>query len=150
MNKYHYQLYTKDGKRIVSARTREAWRQAQKKLVKSGKHKGWQSRNIKSYPEIFWEKVLNNNGISFIREKRVNGYFLDFVLRKGNKEIDLEIDGKQHKYEDRKIHDKKRDKNLRETGYIIYRIDWNEINSKRGSLKRKAKIRQFLWWLEHQ
>ena len=45
---------------------------------------------------------------------------------------------------------KKRDKNLRETGYIIYRIDWNEINSKRGSLKMKAKIRQFLWWLEHQ
>ncbi len=107
LNRYHYQLYTKEGKRIVSARTREAWRQAQLKLVKSGKHKGWKSRNIKSYPEIFWEKVLNNNGISFIREKRVNGYFLDFVLRKGNKEIDLEIDGKQHKYEDRKIHDKK-------------------------------------------
>ena len=150
MNKYHYQLYTKDGKRILQPKTIEKIKKIKRIQVKSGNHKGWQSRNIKSYPEIFWENVLNNNGIDFNRERYVNGYFLDFVLRKGNREIDLEIDGKQHKYEDRKIHDKKRDKNLRETGYIVYRIDWNEINSKQGSLKMKAKIRQFLWWLEHQ
>ena len=150
LNKYHYQLYTKDGKRVVSARTREAWRQAQLKLVKSGKHRGWKSRNITSYPERFWINVLKNNGLDFVREKPVAGYFLDFVLQKDGKMIDLEIDGKQHKYEDRKHHDKIRDRNLRDSGYIVYRIDWNEINSKYGKLKMKSKIRQFLWWYTHQ
>ena len=150
LNKYHYQLYTKDGKRVVSERAREAWRQAQLKLVKSGKHKGWKSRNITSYPERFWINVLKNNGLDFVREKPVAGYFLDFVLQKDGRMIDLEIDGKQHKYEDRKHHDKIRDRNLRDSGYIVYRIDWNEINSKYGKLKMKSKIRQFLWWYSHQ
>ena len=63
--------------------------------------------------------------------------------------IDLEIDGKQHKYQDRVQHDKLRDKRLRENGYLVYRIDWNEINSKQGSLKMKYKINQFLWWYNH-
>ena len=94
--------------------------------------------------------MLKNNGFDFVREKPVDGYFLDFVLQKDGKMIDLEIDGKQHKYDDRKRHDKIRDNNLRKAGYIIYRVDWNEINSKRGSLKMKSKINQFLWWYNHQ
>ena len=32
------------------------------KLLKEGKHKGWQSRNIISYPEKFWKKVLEKGG----------------------------------------------------------------------------------------
>ena len=69
-------------------------RDAQLKLVREGRHKGWNSRNIKSYPEIFWEKVLTNNGIDFEREVPALRYFLDFVLRKNGVVIDIEIDGK--------------------------------------------------------
>lgn len=149
MNMYQYQLYDCNGKRLRSEKTRQKYRDVQLKLVKSGKHKGWKSRNIKSYPEIFWENVLTNNGIGFEREVPTMRYFLDFVIKKDDIVIDLEIDGKQHKYRDRLQHDKLRDKKLRENGYLVYRIDWNEINSKRGSLKMKYKINQFLWWYNH-
>lgn len=37
--------------------------------------------------------------------------------------IDLEIDGKQHKYSENIIHDKIRDEYLISLGYIVYRID---------------------------
>lgn len=150
LNKYHYQLYTKFGKRIISEKTRKRLSEVQQIRVKNGVHNGWNSRKIASYPEKFWITVLKNNGLDFVREKPVNGYFLDFVIQKDEKMIDLEIDGKQHKYNDRKHHDKIRDKNLRDSGYIVYRIDWNEINSKHGKLKMKSKIRQFLWWYDHQ
>ena len=149
LNKYQYQLYDCNGKRLYSEKVRQKWRDAQLKLVKEGRHKGWKSRNIKSYPEIFWENVLTNNGIKFEREVPTMRYFLDFVIKKDDVVIDLEIDGKQHKYHDRLQHDKLRDKKLRENGYLVYRIDWNEINSKRGSLKMKYKINQFLWWYNH-
>lgn len=83
----------------------------------------------------------------------VNGYFLDFliILENGLK-IDLEIDGKQHTYDDRIWHDKIRDFRNRQSGYLIYRIPWNNPKIKKngikyGTLKLNAKIKQFLWWL---
>ena len=33
------------------------------KRIKEGKHKGWISRNIRSYPEKFFDKVLKNNNL---------------------------------------------------------------------------------------
>lgn len=54
-------------------------------------------------------------------------------------EIDLEIDGKRHKYEDRVEHDKIRDEYIKSKGIVVYRIDWNEINSEKGSLMMKEK-----------
>ena len=56
----------------------EKLRNAQLNLVENGLHKGWNSRNIKSYAELFFEKVLNNNKIKYLREKKVGKYFLDF------------------------------------------------------------------------
>lgn len=119
---------------------REKQRQIRLKMVADGTHKGWSTRNIKSYAEKFWETVLDNNHILYEREKRVGKYFLDFVI--GN--VDLEIDGKQHKYEDRKQHDILRDEFLINEGYIVYRIPWNEINSECGSQLMKEKIDLFL------
>ena len=122
----------------------------QEKLIASGKHIGWQSRNILSYPEKFWISVLNNNNIPFqpnypIKQKdNVNYYFLDFYIEKNDKKIDLEIDGKQHKYEDRIWHDIIRDEYIKSLGYIIYRIDWNEINSKNGKQLIETKIKDFI------
>lgn len=119
---------------------RERQKQIRLKMVADGTHKGWSTRNIKSYAEQFWETVLDNNHICYEREKRVGKYFLDFVI--GN--IDLEIDGKQHNYEDRRQHDILRDEFLTNEGYIVYRIPWNEINSEHGSQLMKEKIDSFL------
>ena len=103
-------------------------------------------RNQISYAERFWKKVLENNKIDFKREVAIKQadeqhcYFLDFVI--GN--IDLEIDGKQHKDADRIISDTKRDEYLTSLGFKVYRIEWNEINSSTGKLLMKEKIRNFL------
>lgn len=113
--------------------------------IEQGKHQGWKTRNIVSYPEKFWMGVLDNNLIPYIKEKYVfNKYFLDFFIEKNGVKIDLEIDGKQHLYEDRKLHDKIRDKLLTENGYVVYRIAWNEINSDEGKQTMKNKINDFL------
>lgn len=128
-----------------SVEVKEKLRQKQLDKVVNGTHNGWKSRNITSYPEHFWTDVLNNNNISYIREDfSTKKYFLDFLLIKNGKKIDLEIDGKQHLMEDRQKHDKERDKYLIENGYIVYRIPWNEINSEKGKAKMKSKIDNFL------
>lgn len=120
-----------------------------KELMKEGKIKPWQSRNIESYPETFFKKVLDNNNIKYEFNKKVgkrslgiecyNNYFLDFYIENGN--IDLEIDGSQHRF--RKEHDNERDKNLSKK-YNIYRIEWKNINSKSGKEYIKNEIDKFL------
>lgn len=118
--------------------------------VKNGTHKGWQSRKIISYPEKFFKKVLSNNNIQYKHNYPVNKrelglneshcYFLDFFII--DKKIDLEIDGKQH--EERKKHDKQRDKFLFKNGYYVYRIKWKNINTKSGKEYIKNEIDKFL------
>lgn len=124
----------------ISDKQKEKLRKIQLEKVQNGTHKGWTTRNIKSYAERFFETVLNNNKIKYNREKKVGKYFLDFVI--GN--IDLEIDGKQHKYKDRKESDTIRDEFLRKQGYFVYRIAWNEIKTNDGKLMMKDKIELFL------
>lgn len=110
---------------------------------KAGTFSGWQSRNITSYPEQFWIKVLDDHNITYVREDfSTKKYFLDFLIYKNGKKIDLEIDGKQHK--DRKDHDKERDEYLTNLGYIVYRIDWNSINNQKGKDLMRSKINTFL------
>ena len=111
--------------------------------INNGTFSGWQSRNITSYPEQFWIKVLNDHNITYVREDfSTKKYFLDFLIEKNGKKIDLEIDGKQHK--DRKDHDKERDEYLTDLGYIVYRIDWNSINNQKGKDLMRSKINTFL------
>lgn len=73
-----------------------------------------------------------------------NHIFLDFYIEKNGVKIDLEIDGKQHKYEDRKENDEIRDLFVSEQGIKVYRIDWNEINSQKGKQLMEEKINKFL------
>ena len=123
-----------------------------KEKVKNGTHKGWQSRNIESYPEKFFKIVLENNGIKYkfnkVISKRSLGldcdanYFLDFYLK--DKNIDLEIDGKQHNYEDRIENDELRDFTLIKNGFIVYRIKWKEIQTNDGKNYIKNEIDKFL------
>lgn len=121
-------------------------------MIKNGKHKGWQSRNIISYPEQFWIKVLDNNNIVYQREYKlyydnINKYFLDFYIEIGDRKIDLEIDGKQHNFEDRKYHDKIRDEYIKSQGIEVYRIKWNSINNEKGKQLMKEKIDNFLEYI---
>lgn len=126
-----------------------------KERIKNGTFQGWKSRNITSYAEKFWKQVLDNNNIQYVREyvleygNKGNGerYFLDFYIEINNRKIDLEIDGKQHLYEDRKEHDKIRDEYIKCKGIEVYRIPWNEINSENGKQLMKEKINNFLIYL---
>ena len=61
----------------------------------------------------------------------------------------MEIDGKQHKYKDRVEHDKQRDINIKNEGYIVYRVDWNTINTNEGRQKMENKINNFLIFIEN-
>ena len=125
--------------------TKEKQKAAQQRLIELGIHTGWSKRNIMSYAEKFWQNVLTNNNISYIKEDHSTGhYFLDFLISKNGKKIDLEIDGKQHKYKDRAAHDKQRDIYLQKRGYIVYRIPWNSINTDAGKVEMKQKIDKFL------
>lgn len=120
-------------------------KKTQKFLIENGKHKGWQSRNIISYAELFWMNVLNNNNIQYIHNHKVDKYFLDFHVTINNVDIDLEIDGKQHyTISERSESDRKRDTCIKNRGFIIYRIPWNSINTEDGKKLMKQKIDNFL------
>lgn len=121
---------------------RQKLRDVQMKLIAEGRHSGWTSRNILSYPEKFFITVLNNNGIKFIANKPFLSYFLDFAIE--DKMVDLEIDGKQHKYPERKTSDAARDEVLTKNGWRVYRIEWNSINTEEGKKVMKEKIDKFL------
>lgn len=134
----------------------ESSKRGAQKAKESGKAYTWQTRDIQSYPEKFWETVLVNNDIPFEGPNKPikkadgkNNYFLDFYIEKGNYKIDLEIDGKQHTYSERVESDKVRDEYLISLGYEVYRIPWNEINSDSGKLKMQNKINDFISFYKH-
>ena len=119
-----------------------------KEKSKKGLLNGWLSRNIISYAENFWKKILDNNNIQYIREYHFNKkYFLDFYIEINNRKIDLEIDGSQHNFIDRHQHDLERDNYITSNGLEVYRILWNEINSNKGKKKMEEKINLFFQFL---
>ena len=91
---------------------------------------GWQSRNklTLSYPEILARDKLKELKIYFIRELRINKYFIDFALP--DLKIAIEIDGQQHKLKERKKSDIKKDAFLNSRGWKVIRIKFPEENIK--------------------
>ena len=97
----------------------------------------WKIHSSSSSAEILVASILNSNNVPFVSEYRVKndrGYYyrLDFYIEKNNNKIDLEIDGEQHKYSDRKEHDCIRDEFLVSNGFMVYRIRWDDLSSKKG------------------
>ena len=137
-----------------SVKTRKQLSKIQKENFKKGINKGWSSRKIVSFPESFWKRVLDNNGITYQFQLRVSHselgmkshscYFLDFGLPG---KVDLEIDGAQHRF--RTEYDEKRNKNLENNGWIIYRVKWNDVQSQNGKMEMKKKIDVFLTWYKN-
>lgn len=124
--------------------------------IKNGTHKGWSSRKIISYPEKFFMDVFGNKNLiykhNFVISKRSLGlndssnYFLDFYFE--DKKIDLEIDGKQHYYPDRKIKDDLRDELLQKIGIKVYRIKWKNPNCEDNKIYMENEINEFLKYYE--
>jgi very-short-patch-repair endonuclease len=117
--------------------------------VENGTYAGWLTRkSVPSTAERFWMEVLTNNGIAYEREVPVHCgskvYSLDFLIRRNGKLIDLEIDGPQHKQEDRAMSDRARDAYTQTLGYITYRISWNKQNTPKGKMFMQQKINDFL------
>lgn len=112
--------------------------------VKSGIHSGWKTRRKlePSFPEKFFMRVLNNNGISYEYEHPCGKYFIDFAIH--DKKIALEIDGKQHNEEGRKKSDSNKDEFLKSRGWIVYRIKWRSIHNKSGKEYIEGEIDKFL------
>ena len=118
LNIHCFQTYTADGKKYFTAEQRAKLSERAKRLMKEGKIKPWLSRNVTSYAERFFKKVLDFNNIEYQREYSSNGYFLDFYIEKNNHKIDLEIDGKQHWMDsERATHDLERDEKLKEARF---------------------------------
>ena len=133
-----------------SKETRERISNTMKEKAQRGELKGFMTRGHESFPEKFWRNVLDTNNINYIREYRVSfkslgvdhpsaGYFLDFYLEDIN--LDLEIDGSQHNWEEVREKDLIRDSRLKSAGYIVYRIPFIHPNK---SEEVKSQIDQFL------
>ena len=140
--------HTAEGKAIMSSNSK----MGQIKLIQEGNHKSWIPRNKRSYPERFWEDILESNRISYESEFKVvsptTWYSLDFLIRKGDKLIDLEIDGGQHNWAESKLHDNKRDEELQKLGYEVYRVKWNPLTKEDGKNLMQVKIQQFISFYE--
>lgn len=142
------------GKRMSDS-SRKKMSEVAKLGYQMGIRTGWKSRKITSFPEQFWKRVLDSNHISYqlnfpvsrksLGDNSSKSYFLDFRI---GDNIDLEIDGAQHRY--RKEHDKKRDELLTKSGYKVYRIAWNEVKNESGKIQMLEKITKFLNWLKQQ
>lgn len=132
-------IYTNSRPEIISH-----LRSVMLKKVKDGTHSGWKSRKGKppSYAEKFFMDVLKNNNIQYERDLPVGRWFIDFAIK--DKMIALEIDGKQHEYDDRKKSDEIKDKYLTNSGWRVYRIKWKSINDKVGNTYIKTEIDKFL------
>lgn len=118
-----------------------------KKAFDKGIHANWKSRKERSYPERYFEKVLDTLGIFDQYETEYpikNGkyqYFLDFYFP--DKKVNLEIDGEQHRLKDRIESDKRRDRFLMSEGIKVFRIDWKNPKTSEGREYLEEKIKEF-------
>jgi very-short-patch-repair endonuclease len=84
--------------------------------------------NKKSYPEMFFESVINNEfrDKDFQTEFPVGIYSLDFAwihLKKG-----IEIDGEQHeRFDEYRERDLRKDEFCKKAGWEILRIKWKDL-----------------------
>lgn len=81
-------------------------------------------RGERSYPELFFEKVIANEfqDKEYKSEVQIGRYRVDFLWE--HKRRIIEIDGEQHEYPDNKKHDEIRDAWLISQGFSVFRISW--------------------------
>jgi len=76
---------------------------------------------------ILWSRLRNRGlkNLKFRRQHPIGGYIVDFICLE--ERLVIELDGWQHKIEERKIYDKDRTKFLEENGYRVLRFWNNEV-----------------------
>ena len=115
-----------------------------KLAIKEGRAKGWasskQNKNGMSYPEIWFEKVINNEfkDKNYEYNKQFFKYKLDFAWV--DKKKCIEIDGQQHQTNPIQAQsDKRKDTKLLENGWQVLRISWKEMFNSPKEWIEKAK-----------
>jgi hypothetical protein len=151
-------LGTKKARTCSKECSNQLQRNIMNEKVLNGEHKGWATRNITSYPEEFFKVVLNNLNLPYefnfpvskpsLGVKSSSSYFLDFYIQIGQRKIDLEIDGKQHEYPDRKESDQERDFLLIQNGYEVYRIKWKNPVTEENKIYIESEIEKMKTFLD--
>jgi len=151
-------LGTKKARTCSKECSNQLQRNIMNEKVLNGEHKGWATRNISSYPEEFFKGVLINLNLPYefnfpvskssLGIKSASSYFLDFYIQIGQRKIDLEIDGKQHEYSDRKESDQERDSLLIQNGYEVYRIKWKNPITEENKIYIKSEIEKMKTFLD--
>jgi very-short-patch-repair endonuclease len=113
-----------------------------------GTNPGWARRTGQSsYPEAFFEKLLATRNITgWVREKKVGRWFIDFAFE--SERLALEIDGSQHEVEERKRKDQKKDLDLKEQGWAVFRIKWFNPVSEEHKDKLYSQVDEFVRLLD--
>jgi very-short-patch-repair endonuclease len=109
-----------------------------------GTHAGWHNRKgERSYPERYFEDVFEKEGITgWQPDKKVGRWFIDFAF--SDRMIAVEIDGRQHKIEDRAASDKLKDEYLRSQGWEVIRVDWFNPRTQSGKDKLHPQVKALL------
>lgn len=100
--------------------------------TRNGTHSGWHNRRGEvSYPEKYFRAVFEAEGLyDFETEKKVGKWFIDFAF--ADKMIAVEVDGRQHDDEERRLSDIEKDKFLTNAGWTVLRVKWfnpiSEVN----------------------
>lgn len=81
-----------------------------------------------SYPERYWKEILDGAGLTYIEQHQVGLYSLDFAFPEIM--VDLEIDGSQHKSDERIVDsDLRRTKYLEDLGWKTIRVFWPDFKA---------------------
>jgi len=117
--------------------------ESMKKAHKEGRANNWQDSkkfNNKSYPEIFFEEVINNEfeDKNYVYGLRFYQFALDFAWP--DKKLVIEIDGEQHqRLTKQKENDELKNKLLLQYGWKFLRIKWIDMFHDTKKWIKKAK-----------
>lgn len=78
---------------------------------------------------IIWSALRNRklNGFKFRRQQPVFYYIVDFYCHELR--LIIEVDGEIHNAPEQRLSDSKRDKSLKENGYIVLRITNEDVEN---------------------
>lgn len=144
--KFHEKCCNKNPNRIIykghplNEKAKNKLSNSMKLAIKEGRAHGWanvkQNKNGMSYPEIWFEKVIENEfeDKNYEYNKQFFKYKLDFAW--SDKKKCIEIDGQQHNLPERKQSDENKDKLLNENGWLVLRLSWSYIcNNTKEAIK---------------
>jgi very-short-patch-repair endonuclease len=77
--------------------------------------------------EMLWQQLRDRrlDGFKFRRQVPLAGYVADFVCFEAK--LIVEVDGPVHAHEEQRLHDKERDRVLRQRGFRVVRFDGETV-----------------------